>query len=55
LGFLVGPEEGLEINILGLTFGVDPMDLALKLPAVGRVGWPNASASANAGANASGG
>ncbi len=41
LGFLVGPEEGLEINILGLTFGVDPMDLALKLPAVGRVGWPS--------------
>lgn len=41
LGFLVGPEEGLEVNILGLTFGIDPMDLALKLPAVGRVGWPS--------------
>jgi hypothetical protein len=41
LGFLVGPEEGLEINILGLTFGVDPMDLALKLPGVGRLGWPS--------------
>jgi hypothetical protein len=36
-----GPEEGLEINVLGLTFGVDPMGLALKLPAVGRVGWPH--------------
>lgn len=41
LGFLVGPEEGVEINILGLTFGVDPMDLALKLPGVGRLGWPS--------------
>ncbi len=55
LGFLVGPEEGLEINILGLTFGVDPMGLALKLPAIGRVGWPTATATANANANASGG
>jgi hypothetical protein len=40
LGFLVGPEEGFEVNILGLTFGVDPRDLALKLPGIGRVGLP---------------
>ena len=37
-GVLVGVEEGLEINIAGLTFGVDPLGLALKLPGVGRVG-----------------
>lgn len=43
LGFLVGPEEGLEINILGLTFGVDPRDLAIKLPGIGRVGLPRES------------
>ncbi len=40
LGILVAVEEGLEINILGLTFGIDPLDLALKLPFVGRLG-PN--------------
>ena len=37
-GVLVGVEEGLEINLLGLTFGIDPKSFALKLPAVGRVG-----------------
>ena len=37
-GVLVGVEEGLEINLLGLTFGIDPMSFALKLPAVGRIG-----------------
>lgn len=37
LGVLVAVEEGLEINILGLTFGVDPLDLAVKLPLVGRL------------------
>lgn len=37
-GVLVGVEEGLEINIAGLTFGVDPLGLAFKLPGVGRVG-----------------
>ena len=38
LGLLVGIEEGLEVNILGLTFGVDPKDFALKLPIAGRIG-----------------
>jgi len=37
-GVLAGREEGLEVNVLGLTFGVDPADLALKLPAIGRIG-----------------
>lgn len=30
--------EGLELNILGLTFGINPFDPALKLPVVGRLG-----------------
>mgnify|MGYP002641063624 FL=1 len=38
LGVLVGIEEGLEINVAGLTFGVDPLGLAFKLPGIGRVG-----------------
>jgi hypothetical protein len=39
-GLLVGWEEGLEVNVLGLTFGVDLNRPALKLPGVGRVGAP---------------
>lgn len=38
LGVLIGAEEGAELNVLGLTFGVDPLDLAFKLPLAGRVG-----------------
>ena len=38
LGILVGVEEGFEVNVAGLTFGIDPMDFALKLPGLGRVG-----------------
>jgi len=34
-GVLAGVEEGLEINLLGLTFGINPKRLALKLPMVG--------------------
>lgn len=37
-GVAAGLEEGLEINLLGLTFGVDPNSLSLKLPLVGRLG-----------------
>jgi hypothetical protein len=33
-----GLEEGLEVNLLGLTFGVDPKSLSIKLPIVGRLG-----------------
>lgn len=40
LGALAGVEEGVELNVLGLTFGVDPLDLSLKLPMAGRFGWP---------------
>src|SRR5687768_8522574 len=39
LGVLAGVEEGLELNVLGLTFGIDPSDLGLKLPFVGRLGF----------------
>ena len=38
LGILAGKEEGLEINLLGLTFGIDPWAPALKLPMAGRLG-----------------
>lgn len=30
--------EGLELNLLGLTFGLNPFDPALKLPMLGRLG-----------------
>ncbi len=38
LGVIISPEEGLELNLLGMTAGVDVSPLAIKLPAVGRVG-----------------
>lgn len=38
LGAMVALEEGAEVNILGLTFGIDPKDMAFKLPGLGRVG-----------------
>ena len=37
-GILVAIEEGFEINLLGATFGIDPLDLSLKAPFVGRIG-----------------
>nr|WP_297459598.1 DUF3750 domain-containing protein [uncultured Halomonas sp.] len=40
LGILVALEEGIEINLLGLTLGVDFTAPALKLPGIGRVGFP---------------
>jgi hypothetical protein len=39
LGVLAGAEEGLELNVLSLTFGVDVKRPALKLPVVGRLGF----------------
>jgi hypothetical protein len=38
LGVAAGLEEGLEVNILGETIGVDPKHLALKLPGFGSLG-----------------
>ncbi|GHC28204.1 hypothetical protein GCM10010082_21910 [Kushneria pakistanensis] len=37
LGIMVARDEGLEFNLLGLVFGVDPLDLAIKLPGIGRI------------------
>ena len=38
-GILIGVEEGLEINILGLNFGIDVFDMSLRLPGIGRLGF----------------
>lgn len=38
LGIIVGWREGIEINVLGLAFGIDLRRLSLKLPLIGRVG-----------------
>ena len=40
LGVLVGLEEGLEVNVAGLSFGMDVKRPALKLPFIGRLGFP---------------
>lgn len=39
LGFTVGLTEGIEINLLGLTFGIDIWSPAIKIPFWGRVGF----------------
>ena len=38
LGLLAGVEEGIEVNVVGLTFRIDPLDFALKLSGIGRIG-----------------
>ncbi|MGR8919270.1 MAG: DUF3750 domain-containing protein [Gammaproteobacteria bacterium] len=42
LGVLAAKREGLELNVLGLVFGIDPLRPALKLPGIGRVGLSRA-------------
>jgi hypothetical protein len=37
-GITAGWEEGVEVNVLGLTFGLDPRSLSIKLPLLGRIG-----------------
>ena len=37
LGVMAGVEEGLEFNLLGLGMGIDPLDLSLRLPGLGRL------------------
>jgi Protein of unknown function (DUF3750) len=37
-GILIAAREGIEVNLLGLSLGVDPVRPALKLPALGRRG-----------------
>ena len=43
-GITASGVEGLEVNLLGLTFGVNPFDPSLKLPLVGRIGASRAAA-----------
>ena len=38
-GILAGAREGIEVNVLGLVFGIDPLGPAIKLPAIGRLGF----------------
>lgn len=42
LGITLGKREGLEINLLGMVFGVDVLRPALKLPFFGRIGMKDA-------------
>ena len=37
LGAALGADEGLEVNVLGFVFGVDPSHAAVKLPGIGRL------------------
>lgn len=37
LGVTLALEEGAELNLLGATIGIDPNDLAIKLPALGKL------------------
>lgn len=39
LGVTLAREEGLQIDLLGATLGIDPLDLAVALPAVGKIGF----------------
>jgi hypothetical protein len=43
LGVLASDVEGLEVNVVGLTFGVNPFSPSVKLPLVGRVGMPRSN------------
>lgn len=44
VGILAGLRDGIEVNILGLSLGVDPLHLGVKLPGLGplylRNPWP---------------
>lgn len=44
LGFTVSGVEGLEVNVLGLSFGLNPHRPAIRLPVVGRFGVPQRAA-----------
>jgi hypothetical protein len=48
LGLTIGWYEGIELNLLGLVAGLDIRRPALKLPALGRLGFPLHSAGASA-------
>jgi uncharacterized protein DUF3750 len=40
-GLLTARKEGLELNLLGLTFGIDVAAPGIKLPGIGRLGFPS--------------
>jgi len=40
-GLTLALEEGVELNLLGLTAGLDFFPPAIKLPGVGRIGFPD--------------
>ncbi|MEX2473587.1 DUF3750 domain-containing protein [Marinobacter sp.] len=40
-GLLVGVREGLELNILGLSLGINPLGLGVKLPGIGELALRN--------------
>jgi hypothetical protein len=40
LGLLASDVEGVELNVLGLTFGLNPFSPSVKLPLIGRLGVP---------------
>ena len=40
-GLILAPQEGLEMNLLGLSAGIDAWPPALKLPGLGRIGFPS--------------
>ena len=37
LGVTIAKEEGLEINLFGLVYGINPYRLSIKLPAIGEI------------------
>lgn len=37
LGFVIAWHEGVELNVLGLTFGIDLKRIGIKLPLIGRI------------------
>lgn len=39
-GILVAKKEGLELTLLGLVIGINPLDLSISLPGIGRIGPP---------------
>jgi hypothetical protein len=38
---LAGVREGLELNLLGLSFGINPLALGIKLPGIGELALRN--------------
>ena len=40
-GVLAGVREGLELNLLGLSFGINPLALGVKLPGIGELALRN--------------